>query len=343
MVRAGWYAVEARLERSDTVGLGYADGAATGPGPVTFDVSLEAAARVEGVVVDRDGQPVPYVRVQAWPAADARAKRASELAVTDAEGRFSLLGFGREPHVVAVVSPSATEPDIELHDEPPEVKPEVAATTVVVPAGALRDVRVVVDRAAPMLLELRRVGVRNYTEAEHETAPAEAGVWLALGGWGFESSGAARATVLYRVVYGGVGCPWYVAQSLDRAAFVVARRPGGRQTVTLTPGRVVSGRLERPANAAQVRAFLRAPNGDRVEFDVRSTKLVVEGGGAAEWSFGVAPTDAFDVAAYDGDVRRGPWVSIPAGTSPVEGVLVPIDAPPAGPAAPPAGTPNQPR
>ena len=44
------------------------------------------------------------------------------------------------------------------------------------------------------------------------------------------------------------------------------------------------------------------------------------------------PDDAFDVAAYDGDVRRGPWVSIPAGTSPIEGIVVPVDAAAASPA-----------
>ena len=334
-VRAGWYEILARLEGIDTVGFGYVEGSVAGPGPVTFDVVLEEAVRVQGAVVDRDGQPVPYLRVQVWPAADARAKRASEPAITDEAGRFSLLGFGREPHVVAVVSASATEPDIELHDEPLEVEAEVAATTVVVPAGALRDVLVVVDRVAPMVLELRGVNGRSYWESDLEVAPAEAGVWLGAGGWGVESTGTRRADVLYRVVYGAVGCPWYVAQSADRAAFIVARRPGGRQAVTLAPGRLVSGRLGPAGTAAQVRAFLRAPNGDRVEFDVRSTKLVVEDEGAAEWSFRVAPTDAFDVAAYDGDVRRGPWVSIPAGASPVEGTLVPIDAPAATPAAGP--------
>ena len=158
------------------------------------------------------------------------------------------------------------------------------------------------------------------------------------------SFGERAVGVLYAVVPEGTGCPWYVGRPSDRAPFVVARKPGGLRVVTLTPARVVSGTLAADPRAGQVRGFLRAPNGARVEFGVATVGGCARDHGAESgvklaprvWKLADAPSEAFDVAAFEGSVRRGPWIEIRAGTDAVEGLLVPVDPPPPSVPAPPA-------
>ena len=230
---------------------------------------------------------------------------------------------------------------------------------VTVAPGALRAVRIVVTRAVPTVIELHGVEERKFHGGEFHPTPEEPGVWLDVGGIGSFSTGAVPDGVMYVVVPEGVGCPWYVGQCADRAPFVVARKPGGLRIVMLAPARVVSGTLAADSHAGSVRGFLRAPNGDRVEFgpaiiDLHARARAVAGpndSADAEardcqypvplptWKFMQAPSDTFEVAAYDGDIRRGPWVEVHAGTDAVEGLLVPVDAPPPSAPTPPADSP----
>ena len=357
---SGHYRVRAHLDDEEVWAIGFSEADVDGEREVTIEVALEPAVRVEGVVVDGEGRTVGGVRVQAWAASDTRVTRASAPYLTNEDGRFSLLGFGREPHVVAVLgiyrSLWTGSPFLDTRPEPP---PSVEGTRVTVAPGALREVRIVVTRAEPTVIELRGVTVRGFHSSDFPPAPDEPGAWLDSGGFGSFSTGAVPNGVLYVVVPEGVGCPWYVGQCHERAPFIVARKPGGLRVVTLAPTRVVSGTLAADPGAGIVRGFLRAPDGDRVQFgtaivDTRPSARPVGGpnDGAGDvgrdglrpaplrtWRFMQAPSDAFDMAAYEGNIRRGPWVEVRAGTDAVEGLVVPVGAPPPSAPAPPADSP----
>lgn len=345
----GAYELRARRDDDDDVAaIGVADASVVGLAEVTIELELERAARVEGIVVDRDGRPVDSVFVQTWAASDAGTERASARLPTGIDGRFALMGFGRETHVVAVFGSVGSWLDGSgVSEERPAPTWSVEGTRVTVAKDALRDVRIVVDRSEPTVVEMRGPHGRGYGVNDFPPQPVEPGVWVTSGGWGSMSFGERAASALFVVVPEGTGCPWYVGRPADRGPFVVARKPGGLRVVTLAPARVVSGTLAADPRAGHVRGFLRAPNGDRVEFAVVAAN---EGGGEADgeavtklsartWKFVDAPSDTFDMAAYEGNTRRGPWIEVRAGTDAVEGLLVPVDAPPPSAPAPPADSP----
>ncbi len=345
---AGEYALRARRDDDDVASIGVADANVVGQAEVTIELELERATRVEGIVVDRDGRPVDSVLVQTWAASDAGIERASARLPTGADGRFALMGFGREAHVVTVFgSVGSLLEGNWVSEERPTPTWSVEGTRVTVAKDALRDVRIIVDRVEPTVVEMRGPQGRGYGVNDFPPQPVEPGVWVTFGGWGSSSFGERAASTLFVVVPEGTGCPWYVGRPADRSPFVLARKPGGLRVVTLTPARAVSGTLAADPRARHVRGFLRAPNGDRVEFGVvRANEGASEadGEGAVKlsprtWKFVDAPSDTFDVAAYEGNVRRGPWVEVRAGTDAVEGLVVPVDAPPPSAPAAPADSP----
>lgn len=342
---AGEHALRARRDDDDVAAIGVADANVVGQAEVTIELELERAVRVEGIVVDRDGRPVAGVPVQTWAASDADATRASARVPTGGDGRFALLGFAAEPHVVAAFGSVASFLDgNDVTDERPSLPSRVAGTKVTVAPGGLRDVRIVVDLVEPTVVEMRGAHGRGFGVNDFPPQPVEPGVWVMSGAWGTVSFGERVVGGLYAVVPEGTGCPWYVGRPADRAPFVVARKPGGLRVVTLAPARVVSGTLAADPRAGHVRGFLRAPNGDRVEFGVVAANeraSEADGEGAVKhsprtWKFVDAPSDTFDVAAYEGNIRRGPWVEVRAGTDAVEGLVVPVDAPPPSAPTPPA-------
>jgi hypothetical protein len=85
------------------------------PAPETLALASNARATIEGRVADREGRPVPGIRVQALPR--GRDAGWSAPAVTDSEGRFRLsliapaeYGFLLSWQGRAVITPEENDP-----------------------------------------------------------------------------------------------------------------------------------------------------------------------------------------------------------------------------------------
>ena len=316
-LRSGVYQFSAWRDDGSDVWIGRADAVIQDGDAATVDLEVMRAVRIAGRVRDERGVAVADVAVQAWAASDTRVARASARVRTDATGRFTLLGFEREPHVVRAYGtlrgffgecPSPTLP---------EPTPEWRGSTATVGVEDLTRVELLVRSIEPLRLALTGRSITDYGVRTFPPTPATPGVWIASGGWGARTS-PAMAPAFVRVDQ-GTGCPWFALNFKGSGPVVGARSPGGLRQIALEASRRVEGTVTPTARWRQVRAFVRTETGERVEFADCS---VADG---RRFAIDDAPSSSFELAAFEETTRIGPWVEVRAGGD-LADVVVPIDS-----------------